>query len=311
MPAADPALPSPSESEKGESGSVDGRSPEHFGSPKGTTTPAPAPHRSLAAASTDVGNSPTRRSTSPTRTPSPAVADYPTPTSPSKVPTADNDPKTRTNGFFRFPAEIRNIIYDHALQYPTSSELYRSYSRQIDEYYARKGRHREATPLNSNPDEEDEEEPFPPYTRTLHTPTLLLLNKEITKECLPILRSRTFVVDRLPPWLPGSRRPMLVSQFIGRRTFQHLRRIEIRVPLGQGMHGSGWAWMEIVVDLLKTLREFNEFDRLHMSWRDFSHAEMSPAEVEVRNEIHDMVSSLPTLLVSVVICRFYVVYQRL
>jgi len=147
--------------------------------------------------------------------------------------------------FYNFPAEIRNMIYEYSLGWPTSLELYAPYNRLIDKYYAT-----------------STEQGFPEYNGVLRTPTILLLCRRITAECLPILQSRLFVIDRLPPWPPGAPRPMLVSQFVGRRTIQSLRHIEIRLPMGQGGCGSGWVWARIATDILNILQERNSFEDL-------------------------------------------------
>jgi hypothetical protein len=149
--------------------------------------------------------------------------------------------------FFNFPPEIRNMIYEYSLAWPTSYELYAPYNQQIDDYYANK---------------DDPNKKFPEYSGVLRTPTILLLCRRITAECHPVLQSKTFVIDRLPPWLPGAPRPMLFSWFIGRRTIQSLRHIELRIPAGQGRFGSGWVWAWIALDVLNILRERNSFDTL-------------------------------------------------
>lgn len=147
------------------------------------------------------------------------------------------------------------MIYDLLLQWPDSHTLYKPYNDQIDQYYRR-------VAAGSS-------EPFPTFDRraSLKTPTILLLCKAITKECLPILQSRKFVVDRLPPWIPGQRLPMFISQFVGHRTLQSMRHIEIRLSLGQGRLGSGWVWLKMVGDLFKILLERNQFRHLRIVLR--------------------------------------------
>lgn len=149
--------------------------------------------------------------------------------------------------FFKFPAEIRNMIYDYSLHWPTSEQLYAPYNRQRDRWYRNTAAAK-----------------YPQYNGVLRAPTILLLCKKITAECLPILQARTLVINTLPPWLPYARRSMLVSQFIGRRTLQSVRHLEISVPLGQGCLGSGWAWFPVVCDLFGILRERNSFKSLKM-----------------------------------------------
>ncbi|KAK1752144.1 hypothetical protein QBC47DRAFT_405347 [Echria macrotheca] len=165
-------------------------------------------------------------------------------------PLASGQPN-RSQGwsFWFFAPEIRNMIYGFACIMPTASQLYAGYNRSIDAWYAR-GR----------------KGPFPTYDKSsqLKTPTILLLCRAITAECLPILRSRQFVVDRLPPWLPGHGLPMALTDFISPRTIQNLRHIDIRCPLGQGRLGSGWVWYKLVKDLIGILSERNAFEDLRV-----------------------------------------------
>jgi len=169
--------------------------------------------------------------------------------------------------WFDLPAELRNMIYEYSLQWPTSLELYAGYNRRIDSYYARKL------------DGADEE--FPEPNIVLGTPTILLLCRRVTAECLPILRSRRFVIDRLPPWLPGARRPMLVSQFIGRRTIQNISHLEIRLPVAQGLLGSAWVWVGIAIDILDILRERNTFKDLRIIICIFENSDRNSWDNEV------------------------------
>lgn len=150
--------------------------------------------------------------------------------------------------FLRLPPEIRNIIYDVSLHWPDSKTLYSGYNEQIKEYYVKK---------HAGVDAE-----FPVYSGRLSTPTILLLCKAITAECLGILKSRKLVIDRLPPWLPGAKRPMRISQFVGTATLQNLRFLEIHPAFGLGKLGSGWVWSGVVKELVEILLVRNAFERV-------------------------------------------------
>ena len=160
--------------------------------------------------------------------------------------------------FFSFPGEIRNAIY-RLMLYPDSPSLYSAFDRQVEEFYSRRRK--------------GYQEPFPKPQLTLRCPTVLQLCKTITAEVLPLLHSEPFVVSRLPPWIPGQPRPMLVSSFISRKTLQGLRRIELRITLGQGSMGSGWAWAGLIVDIFRILLQKNKLDELQLTvllWNDCS-----------------------------------------
>lgn len=66
------------------------------------------------------------------------------------------------------------MIYAYSLIYPSSRDLYRA---QLTTAY----------------------QPTPTWTPRLRAPTILLLSKRITAECLPLLHARTLTIDRLPP----------------------------------------------------------------------------------------------------------------
>lgn len=155
--------------------------------------------------------------------------------------------------FLTFPAEIRNIIYEHAIHYPSCLDLYSAYYRQVAY----------ADTLERRPE------------IVFRTPTLLLLSRRITAECLPILRSRTLLIDRLPPFCtvpkgsPGGF--MKVTDFIGRETLQNLRHIDLRIALGEGPLCSGWIWERVLDEVLDVLSERNVFATMRLLIRRYGH----------------------------------------
>ncbi|ROW09711.1 hypothetical protein VMCG_02186 [Cytospora schulzeri] len=148
--------------------------------------------------------------------------------------------------FFDFPAEIRNIIYDHLLHWPDCVDMYRYFYRRIPAY-----------PTSESPHSARHQ-----YQSNLKTPTILLLCRRITEECLPILRSRWIVIDRLPPFVPGGL--MRITNFVGRRTLQSLHHIDIRIGLGEGPLGSGWIWTRLLDELMTILKERNALVKLRL-----------------------------------------------
>lgn len=163
---------------------------------------------------------------------------------------ATNDDRKQARGpysFLDFPPELRNIIYDLVLVYPTCSQLYSVYYSQIaaikpGHYQTRRVIHRK-----------------------FHTPTILLLCRRITQECLPILRSRTLVIDRLPPfrstkmWTQEDGGGTLSSlcYFVPRATLQNLQHLDLRVGVCEGSAGSAWLWRRLVDELCDILSERN------------------------------------------------------
>ena len=260
-----------------------------------------------------------------------------TTSSPSTSPSSSSSSASSHGGwyFFKFPAEIRNMIYDHALHYPTGRELYRGYDRKLDEW-----RESRRTPSLINDtgsecscdcdhcrpasedggdddrshcssyghrqDHDDHNEEvnnpsaIPPGRRAIRfqTPTILLLCRKITAESLPMLRARPFIIDRLPPFVstPNAiRNPLVLSDFMGRQTLQSLRHIELRVPFGQGDQGSGWAWTPIINDLFEILEEKNSFNVLLVSSIIFKHIEVLEGGSEWRH-FRNLNNKIETLL---------------
>lgn len=138
----------------------------------------------------------------------------------------DPTPPTYTWTFLHLPPELRLLIYHHALSYPPCHTLYRRFR------------------IHS--------------TITLTTPTLLLLCRQITHEALPVLHATPFILDALPPFVLDRPRPLSLLDFLPPRTLQTMRgEIELRLPLGRGKHGSGWAWGPVVEEVLGVLRGGN------------------------------------------------------
>lgn len=148
--------------------------------------------------------------------------------------------------FFDFPAEIRNMIYHRSLHWPDCADLYRGYYR-----------HAVAQPREQQC-----------HRAHLKTPTILLLCRRITDESMPVLKSRWFVIDRLPPCMPpladGGGGFLRMASFIGRETLQRLQYIDLRIGLGEGPMGSGWIWNRVLDELLGILGERNAFVHLRL-----------------------------------------------
>ncbi|KAK4228812.1 hypothetical protein QBC38DRAFT_453808 [Podospora fimiseda] len=158
------------------------------------------------------------------------------------------DPNRKNSAFLSLPAEIRNEIYSYLTQYPTCQELYSKYNKKIDQYYTDIRRGKKTS--------------FPEYVKEkeLKTPTVLLICKGITEECMPMLKSQRFVVDMIPPWRPGEGRPMKLTEFVSEKTLEGLRRVEVYVQLGQGNLGSGWVWQMVLGDIMRVFKKINSFE---------------------------------------------------
>ncbi|KAH8808860.1 hypothetical protein F5884DRAFT_793605 [Xylogone sp. PMI_703] len=102
--------------------------------------------------------------------------------------------------FLALPREIRNMIYTHALTYPSFNRDYQS-MRNV---------------------------PLPPLT----TPTILLLNHQITSEALASLHRAPLVIDAAPPSSMGNNLKWIeITDLISYRTLQAVPRVTLAMDL--------------------------------------------------------------------------------
>lgn len=152
-----------------------------------------------------------------------------------------------------FPAEIRNAIYDHVVDYPTCRSLFDAYYHQADRYPTQQH--------NGNVSSFD-------FTNTFHTPTIFLLCKQITKEALTFLRLRPFVFDRLPPWIMGCDTPLHLHQFISKPTLQNIRFFVMKISLGDcESFSSASVWHNALEEVLAIWAEKNSLVRLKIIFK--------------------------------------------
>lgn len=140
------------------------------------------------------------------------------------APSASSAPQNAGNNIFmKLPLEVRNMIYDHCVFYPSSKELYHVHYSKRNSQVQR------------------------------FTPTIYLLSKQITQEALLMLRSRVLVIDRVPPWPMGRSSPLEICNFISRDTLLRVRYLELRVAFGEGDSGHGDVWLKVLKDLMCAL----------------------------------------------------------
>ncbi|KAK7754102.1 hypothetical protein SLS62_003948 [Diatrype stigma] len=148
--------------------------------------------------------------------------------------------------FLDFPPEVRNAIYQYAVEYPTCRALFDSYYKQKDRGVRRI---------------------FHGARVKLHTPTVLLLNKQVTREALTVLRTQPFVIDKIPPWIPGHRLPLPITDFITPQTLQNIGSFEFKVTFGEGSGGSGYIWRYILKPVLDAWSQRNSVTRLRVMFK--------------------------------------------
>lgn len=159
----------------------------------------------------------------------------------SPAVTGQND-----NSFFAFPPEVRNTIYQYAVEYPTCRALFDTYYRQKEKRARRNTRG---------------------IKTKLHTPTILLLCKPITLEALTILRSQPFVIDNIPPWVYGHRLPLPITDFISARTLQNIAFFEFKLTLGEGSCGSGDVWCRVLKPVFDAWAQRNSVGHLRVMFK--------------------------------------------
>ncbi|RDW69593.1 hypothetical protein BP6252_08613 [Coleophoma cylindrospora] len=142
------------------------------------------------------------------------------------------------------PPELRNLVYDYALDWPQLSTLL---------MHVRRDEHPKISPAQKGP------LPALPATCSssltiLETPTILLLNRQITQEALRVLRQKPLILDSS---LPSA--GMCITEYIGPTTLQHVRLMVLDIALSQS---NATAWLRMVEVLLDLLRATNSLTRL-------------------------------------------------
>jgi hypothetical protein len=82
----------------------------------------------------------------------------------------------------------------------------------------------------------------------MRTPSLLLLNRQITSEALEVLYRKPLILDTTPPCIPQLGQPMGIPEIISETTLQNLRIVVLRMDLDQRQ--SARYWFKIIEMLL-------------------------------------------------------------
>ncbi|PGH33714.1 hypothetical protein GX50_03452 [[Emmonsia] crescens] len=81
----------------------------------------------------------------------------------------------------------------------------------------------------------------PPYIpeSDYTTPTIFLLNRQITYEALPVLHAQELVIDQPPPYSMALGRPVDITMFISEAALQRARRVVLKIDIAN--LASRWA----------------------------------------------------------------------
>jgi hypothetical protein len=101
----------------------------------------------------------------------------------------------------------------------------------------------------------------------MSTPSLLLLNRQITAEACEIIYQKPFVMASTPPYIPQLAKPMDITEFISESTLQNLRFVVLNMDLNHNpnlMSGGAKRWLKTVEMLLDIWYVKNNLKRVEV-----------------------------------------------
>ncbi|OJD19783.1 hypothetical protein AJ78_00283 [Emergomyces pasteurianus Ep9510] len=162
--------------------------------------------------------------------------------------------RRRPVSFLDLPPEIRHEIYTLALSWPNLRVPFtrlRHECEQDEAAWFRQGsiyNHSCALPPPYIPE--------PDYM----TPTIFLLNRQITHEALPVLHTQELVIDEPPPYSIALGRPVDITMFISEGALQRARRVVLKIDIAN----LASRWARTVDTLLDVWRVNNCLEELRI-----------------------------------------------
>ncbi len=166
-------------------------------------------------------------------------------------------PSKPASPLLALPPEVRDCIFDAALNWPNLSDLAKTITSQSDATLGLE------QPLCTIPR---------PRYEAMSTPSLLLLNRQITSEALEVLYRKPLILDSTLPYMPQLGRPMDIPEIISESTLQNLRFVVLRMDLGLGQKRSARNWYKTVEILLDIWLVKNNLEKLEVRVQWSSHA---------------------------------------
>lgn len=122
--------------------------------------------------------------------------------------------------FFSLPPEIRNSIYDYALDWPDMTRPFENTRKdcmRLEQLWVTSQRPRCVF--------------LKPRIEAVTTPTILILNRQIYHEAINVLHGKPLVLVSPPPHSSQLGRPLDITEFIGEATLQNVAHVVLKVNL--------------------------------------------------------------------------------
>ncbi|KAL6719465.1 hypothetical protein ACLMJK_003705 [Lecanora helva] len=159
--------------------------------------------------------------------------------------------------FLRLPLEIRIAIYTLAVDYPELSVSFdRAWTKHCSAFKDFKKRGGKPTCMMRLD-----------YGGNFVTPTVLLLNRQITSEALVELQKKTLRIPGPPPKPDQLAKPLDIITFIGESVLQIVRNVAITMDFNA--HGSR-GWLRAIENLLDIWMQANNLQSLRIHIVDFT-----------------------------------------
>ncbi|KAH9991092.1 hypothetical protein F4779DRAFT_609760 [Xylariaceae sp. FL0662B] len=150
-----------------------------------------------------------------------------------------HSPTLQTFPFLLLPYHIRDDIYSLVLAYPDLEPVFGRFEASLRKTAEQQEKTRQPKCTF----------PVPKASAgTLHTPPLLLVNRQITAEALQALRDKPFVLTRYAPYSAMLAQPMDITEFISEYTLRSTYHVVLKIDL----FGDARAWCKTVEVLLDT-----------------------------------------------------------
>ena len=155
-----------------------------------------------------------------------------------------------TSLLLTLPLEIRNVIYSYAISWPDLSTIFQK--TQVDYLNAF-----EAFTITKAPKCTIGRD----RSTKLVTPTILLLNRQITSEALVVLQKKILTIPSPPPSPIQLAKPTDITEFIGEAVLQNVRLVTLRLNFKDHAPRD---WMKTVENLLDVWCQGNNLQSLHI-----------------------------------------------